>query len=297
MSGMIVARLKGGLGNQLFAYAAARRLALVSDAELVLDDITGFERDTTYRRQYALDPFNIPVRRATARERLEPFGRWRRAGKKLAGRYKRLENSGYIAQTGMDFDERILSLRVQGHVYMDGLWQSEGYFKDVEQTIREDLRITPPRDPENARLAERILSDDDEAVAIHVRWFSPPGRSSSHNVDMEYYRRAVSLIEGKVACPHYLLFSDEPEAARKQLDLPVDRVTAVEQNQGPNGAYADLWLMSLCQHFVIANSTFGWWGAWLAEGWGKIVVAPGVHVSGLTAWGFSGLIPDGWYTI
>ena len=74
----VIVRIKGGLRNQLFCYAAARRLALVNNAELVIDDVTGFARDRQYRHQYALDHFHIPVRKATPAERLEPFERYRR---------------------------------------------------------------------------------------------------------------------------------------------------------------------------------------------------------------------------
>src|SRR6267154_4898422 len=74
----VIARMRGGLGNQLFCYAAARRLALVNDAELVIDDVTGFARDRQYRRRYALDRFRIAARKATPAERLEPFERYRR---------------------------------------------------------------------------------------------------------------------------------------------------------------------------------------------------------------------------
>ena len=84
----IIPRIFGGLGNQLFCYAAARRLALVNDAELVIDDVTGFARDREYRRQYMLDRFRIPVRKATPAERLEPFERYRRGLMKWLSRSK-----------------------------------------------------------------------------------------------------------------------------------------------------------------------------------------------------------------
>ena len=80
----VIARIKGGIGNQLFCYAAARRLALVNNAELVIDDITGFVRDRHYNRKYALDHFHIPCRKATPAERLEPFERYRRGVMKWA---------------------------------------------------------------------------------------------------------------------------------------------------------------------------------------------------------------------
>src|SRR6266853_438179 len=94
----VIARIKGGLGNQLFCYAAARRLALVNNAELVIDDVTGFVRDRQYRRRYALDHFHISVRKATPAERLEPLERYRRGLMKWLSRRKPLEERCYVEQ-------------------------------------------------------------------------------------------------------------------------------------------------------------------------------------------------------
>jgi hypothetical protein len=200
-----------------------------------------------------------------------------------------------LEQAGLDFDDRLLTLKVSGTLYLDGYWQSEGYFKDVEQTIRNDLRLIPPTDTMNKRMAEEIRSN--AAVALHVRWFDTPGGAQVHNLTADYYQRAITLMEGQIKSPRYYLFSDNPEAVRAKLVLPEDRVTCVFHNQGDEKAYADLWLMTHCRHFITANSTFSWWGAWLSGGAEKIVVTPDVTLDGKTAWGFSGLIPDEWLKI
>lgn len=292
----LILRVRGGLGNQLFCYAAARRLALVNHAELVIDDITGFARDLTYRRRYALDRFQISARKATPRERMEPFGRYRRGLAKFVARRRPFELRRYIERQGIDFDARLLSIQVRGTVYLDGCWQSEGYFKDVEPVIREDLQIVPPQDDRNREMAQRIA--ECSAVAVHVRWFDPPGcEGAAHNASADYYRRAIAEIERRVADPRFFLFSDDPVSARTLLGLPENRSTCVDQNRGDENAYADLWLMSQCKHFIIANSTFSWWGAWLAESTPKVVIAPSDRVSGITMWGFQGLIPEGWLAL
>ncbi len=289
----IIARINGGLGNQLFCYAAARRLALVNNAELVIDDVTGFARDRQYCRQYMLDRFQIPVRKATPPDRLEPFERYRRGVMKWLSRRKPLAERRYLEQEGIDFDERLLSVKVKGILYLDGLWQSEGYFKDVEPTIRADLRIQPPTDPYNQAMAERIRGT--QAVAVHVRWFDAPGSESPHNAAVDYYQRAIALMNERVPTAHYFLFSDDLDAARTRLPFLADtRMTTISQNQGDKIAYADLWLMSQCQHFIIANSTFSWWGAWLGEKPGSRILSPGVIKGSLTAWGFPGLLPMHW---
>ncbi len=289
---IVIARIKGGLGNQLFCYAAARRLAMVNNAELVLDDVTGFVCDRHYHRRYMLDHFHIPARKALPAERLEPFGRCRRGILKWVSRRKPFAGRRYLEQEGLDFDERVLDVKVTGSLYLDGYWQGEGYFKDVEETIREDLRFIPPTDMANQRMAERIR--DSNAVALHVRWFDSAAETSCYNLSADYYGRAIALMDTKLECPQYFLFSDDPEAARIKLPLIEGRVTPVVHNRGEERAYSDLWLMAQCRHFINANSTYSWWGAWLGGGKEKIVLAPDLKSDGKAAWGFKGLIPIDW---
>lgn len=294
----IIVRIKGGLGNQLFCYAAARRLALDNNAELVIDDVTGFARDYEYHRKCSLDNFRIPARKATRSENLEPFERYRRGIKKWLSRRKPYHERNYLEQDGPDFDERLLELKISGTVYLDGLWQSENYFKDVESIIREDLRIIQPTDALNQCLANKIRNCN--SVAIHVRWFGLPGSSVAHNVSKDYYKIAIALMDEQVVLPHYFLFSDNPDAVRSRLELPENRVTFVSHNRDENNSYADLWLMSLCKYFIIANSTFSWWGAWLAEQTlEKKVFFPRVtdKIKNNWSWDYNGQMPDSWQPI
>ncbi len=297
MSKKVIVRIVGGIGNQLFGYAAARRLALVNDAELVIDDVSGFERDRLYKRKCQLGHFNIPCRRATPGERLEPFSRLRRVFLRAVNRKKDFMHRNYIAQEKVEFDPRLLHVETRGRrLYLEGYWQSERYFKDVEDAIREDLRIAPPQDSANLEMAARIRNC--LSVGLHVRFFEGPGRGSgAYNLSSRYYAKASKLIDSLTKDARFFLFSDHPEAAIEHLSLPDSRVTAVSHNRGDENAYADLWLMSLCRHFIIANSTFSWWGAWLSGKRDKFVVAPDFSSRGLCSWGFEGLIPDGWMLV
>lgn len=289
----IIARLFGGLGNQLFIYAAARRLALVNDTELVLDDVSGFTNDVVYQRQFQLDHFSIPCRKATAAERLEPFDRFRRKVLRSWNQRKPFEERIYILQESIDFDSRLLQFKPRTKVYLEGYWQSEKYFKDVEGTIRQDLAIKPPTDSTNLYMADLIRSSF--AVALHVRFFDETCAEGINNAPGDYYSRALETMERLVPAAHYFIFSDQPEAARSRIPLPDARVTLVSHNQGDQHSYADLWLMSQCKHFVIANSTFSWWGAWLANNPSKHVIAPGFEMrEGKMWWGFDGLLPAQW---
>jgi hypothetical protein len=269
-------------------------LALINEAELVVDDVTGFVRDHQYKRKYALDCFHITARKATAAERLEPFERYRRGVTKWLSRNKPFARRKYLEQEGPDFDERLLNFKINGTLYLDGYWQSECYFKDVEQIIREDLRIIPPEDLLNKRIADEICNN--YSVALHVRWFDAPGSTVTQNVSSDYYRRAIAFMDEKIKFPRYFLFSDDPEASRAKLALPAARVTYISHNQGDANAHADLWLMSQCQHIISANSTFSWWGAWLNPRPEKIVVAPREGWS-TSKDGIKGLLPKNWVTL
>ncbi len=277
----------------MFIYAAARRLALVNQAELVIDSVSGFAHDHTYQRHYQLDHFTIPCRQATSAELLKPFSRVRRKILQSWSHRKPFEQRAYLVQESIDFDPRLLQFHLQGRVYLEGYWQSENYFKDVALTIRQDLQIMPPTDAVNLAIADQIRNST--AVALHVRFFDEPREKGVNNAPGDYYIRAIEAMERITPAAHYFIFSDLPEAARAILPLPDARVTLVQNNQSDERAYADLWLMTLCKHFIIANSTFSWWGAWLAKNRSKHVIAPGFEMRhGKMWWGFDGLLPEEW---
>jgi len=298
----LIAQIKGGIGNQLFCYASARRLAFANNAELVVDVISGFSKDHLYKRQYSLDIFHIDAPKANLWQRMEPFGRLRRGIKRRLNKMLPLSRRRYIFQEGVQFDPEMLSLRLQkGDTYFDGFGQSEDYFSDIESIIRNDLTFKPPLDAQNQKVSSAIQSSN--SVAIHVRWFNPSNQGSGDHVALQYYQEAISRIIAVVANPHFFIFSDQMEITKKLLGSLLSQysVAYVEHNDSEKMAYADLWLMSQCQHFIIANSTFSWWGAWLGEKKNiSQIYAPGKYVNpnqSVTAWGFEGLIPDRWVTL
>lgn len=291
----VIVRVQGGLGNQMFCYAAARRLSLKNDSELVIDHVTGFKRDKKYLRKFALGTFNIPARLATSAERMEPFERYRRAFARWWSDSQPFERRTYLKQEGINFDSRLLILRPAHDIYLDGLWQSEAYFEDIENVIRQDLTIKPPVDIHNQKMAARINACDD-AVAMHVRWFSAPESiNSAYNVSYKYYNRAIEFIRSRLINPHFFLFSDHPHAAADKLELPNGGYTVVSHNDSEGFAYADMWLMSQCRHFITANSTFSWWAAWLAPGLDKVIVTPDPGLlDEQNAWRMDGMLPSKW---
>ena len=292
----IISRIYGGLGNQLFIYATSRRLAIINDAELILDSVSGFKRDFTYERHYQLHHFNIPCRKALPIERFEPFSRIRRYIKKTFNKFLEYDNKDYICNYGARYDIRLLNLKFHRTLYLEGYWQSEKYFKDIEDIIRKDLKIIPPDDLINKLIANNIQGCT--AVGLHVRNFDKISSSKNNNLLKNYYELAIQKIEIIIESPHYFVFSDDLDYAKKSVNFPQGRFTFIDHNKGDEMAYADLWLMSLCKHFIVANSTFSWWGAWLSNNNNKIVIAPSPsRFNDDNFWRADGLLPLEWILI
>lgn len=289
----VIVRMKGGLGNQLFCYAAARRLAMHNGAELVIDDVSGFARDRRYSRQYALDHFSIPCRKATPQERMEPFEQVRRRLARWMGRVSTFGTRGYVEEERPDFDSRLLGLKVNGTVYLDGLWQSSLYFEEIEGVIRQDLRIRELEDKSNREMADKIRAAN--SVCVHVRWFD---HYAPLNLEDAFYERAANEIEQLISDPHYFVFTNDRGRTAARLKSLTGKITYVGNNAANDVAHADLWLMTQCKHFIIANSTFSWWGAWLSTSIGKIIMCPPpLSKSGIQLWSSASAIPLSWLQI
>src|ERR1019366_1593302 len=159
---MTIARVFGGLGNQLFIYAAARALALRNDTALALDTVSGFASDHYYRRQLMLHYFNIKYERPSKYDLFTQPTRWgsrirvisRRLDKKLPWRYR-----FYITEAE-DFIEQLLRLPVRGRTYLEGYWQNEKYFMDYKEVIRQDLTIVTPLDERSIELGYAMRECD-----------------------------------------------------------------------------------------------------------------------------------------
>src|SRR5262245_22998586 len=259
---MILAKLQGGLSNQMFQYAAARRLAHRHGTELLLD-ASGYANVSagTTRRSYELHHYRIRARLATAREligtdglppaRLRdlPLALWRR----VRPRFR------LVAQAGFAFDEKILAL--PDNVCLSGYWLSEKYFADIAPLVREELTLRDPPAGENARLIAMMQTMP--SVSLHVRrgdYVHDPRTNRVHGTcSSDYYARAIEHIARRVPGARLFVFSDDLEWVEANLPLP-SPVEFVRHNQGPR-AHEDLRLMSHCWHHIIANSTFSWWGA------------------------------------
>ena len=294
----LIVRLKGGLGNQLFSYAAAKRLAAVNSAELIIDPISGFENDTVYERTYQLYHFNINTKFATPLQRMEPFKRKRKDLLIAVGKKQSFKHRKYIFQEQTAFDERLLELRFKNTRFIDGYWQSEKYFKDIEPLIRKELTLKKKLDSVNNEVLTKILAQ--ESVALHFRWFDDPGVNKHNNIGKKYYLRAIEKVKSKIQTPHFFVFSDNTKAVLDILPLKKEEFTIVNHNTSQDSAHKDLWLMSKCKSIIMANSSFSWWAAWLGEVNSKFVICPESkidHEGRITSWNFEGQLPERWIKI
>jgi hypothetical protein len=293
---MIIVKLIGGLGNQLFQYAAARRLSLVHRTNLKLDII---HFDHYKLHAYALKHFSIQETFASPEEIAELKGTMKKdLGKAIFGMSQRLKpyyrRSIFSEPHLRPFDPNIL--KTPKDVYLDGYWQSEKYFAPIQDVIRRELIVKYGLDPKSLDIAEKIAKT--ESVSVHVRradYVSNSEHSRVHGTcSLEYYNRCVSLMGEKLTDPYFFVFSDDPRWIKENLRFGYPTTFVTHNDASRN--YEDLRLMSLCKHGIIANSSFSWWGAWLNTNTNKIVLAPSRWFNQFTA-DTRDLLPDSWIKV
>jgi hypothetical protein len=271
---MIVARITGGLGNQLFQYAAARRLAIARGTSVKLDLAYYAADGAPADRQILLQHFNVEAVAELPDQQ---------AASDIEVRRQRI----------FEFDPRVLDY--PDNSCLEGYWQSEKYFADVVDTIREELTF---RDPEIVKTAgERIQSirvqgNGAPIVSLHLRRGDYLPAPDEHPVLTEQYLRdAMNKFHGDC---HFVLFADTAESHDWfRQTLPDREVTHIEGE----GVLAEFALMARCDHNIIANSSFSWWAAWLNQSPGRQVIAPdpGKWLGpALADWSTKDILPMDW---
>ena len=285
---MIVVKINGGLGNQLFQYAAGRALAERHGAELVLD-LGWFDNrpggNTPWK--YELHHYPIQARETTPFEKfLCRFyqGRIIRRIPFLPRRWR------HFREKHFQYEPSFAHLPDQ--VYLDGYWQSSRYFEDIKNIILKELQPTALPGKTNEDLMNSMAHTS--SVALHIRrgdYLSNPTAVNYHGVcSLDYYRAAIDFMVDKLQNPTFYIFSDDLGWAKANLNIQYP-VHYVDNNSGEN-AFQDLRLISNCKNQIIANSSFSWWGAWLNPNPNKIVIAPKKWF--LVDKDTSTLYPDGW---
>ena len=274
----VTALLCGGMGNQLFQYATARAVAIRNNATLVLNASRYGGRDP-FKRSYALSCFDLPAKETRVETRKSAaVSRTRRALARL-GPYAW---NGVIVEPKRGIDKQLNAFAMTSCVTLDGYWQNEDYFRDVSIAIRRDLQFADAARYQTTTIAKSICASP-VAIAVHVRRLHevPAANGPKPLADAErlglalpvsYYRDAISLIDARVRNAHFFIFTDFTGWAARNIAPLMRAATILPQGERPDSE--DLWLISRCKHHVIANSSFSWWGAWLASGDGQIVIGP-----------------------
>ncbi len=259
----------GRLCNQMFQYAALKGLArkigadiIIPNYETAVDDGIG-----NMLRTELFDSFDINVQTG-------------------------LLNNGHapvVQERFFHFDEELFN-HCPDHVSLQGYFQSEKYFKHIEEEIRDDFIFHS----EISKPCKEMIEGVENPIALHVRRTDYINNSENHfNLPVEYYKAALDHFDSD---RNVIVFSDDSGWCHNEPLFSDDRfiISDNEDNR------VDLCLMSMCSDFIIANSSYSWWGAWLSSNPNKKVIAP-VQWFGKTGYtknhNTKDLIPDGWTRI
>lgn len=290
---MVVSHIIGGLGNQMFQYAAGRSLALARALPLRLD-VSGFVGYGLHQGFELQRVFCCNAQVATPEDVRKILG-WRATPvvRRILARpgLAALRGKAFVVEPHFHYWADICN--VPTPCYLMGYWQSERYYVDVEQTIRSDFTFQQPMNGRNQQLAEEISGVN--AVSLHVRrgdYANNLRTNATHGLcPPNYYEAAIRYIAERIEAPHFFVFSDDMEWVRCNLPIQFP-CTYVDHNRGTE-SFNDMRLMSLCRHHIIANSTFSWWGAWLNRRTDKIVIAPRRWFN-IASFDTRDLYPEGW---
>ncbi|MBU3580976.1 alpha-1,2-fucosyltransferase [Polynucleobacter sp. AP-Capit-er-40B-B4] len=289
---MILVRLNGGLGNQMFQYATGFMLAFKNDDVLKLD-ISGYQNIENRRQIYRnldIKDFTITAAIASPQEVSQaknPLG--------SLSKILRLLEQKIFKRYYIDWHPEIL--KKVGNIYLDGYFQSEKYFIGNENLIRAEFSL-------KSDLYKNILPLIDDiknkpvSVSLHVRrgdYVEDPRARRQHLVcDISYYERAVSEMQKKYPNLHLYIFSDDPQWVRNSLSFNAD-VTYISANENMRidlKPSQEMVLMSKCDHHIISNSSFSWWGAYLNKAENKTILAPDIWNRGPVPQ--INILPEGW---
>lgn len=266
----------GGLGNQMFQYAfcLAQKEHDV-EAEISFSDFFFKDHHNGFNLAEAFTLDFTPYQQLMFL--VMTYGSWIYRNKVVSYALRRLSNwyrhryyEVYEESREFEYDDNAMR---QNNRLMIGTWQVERYFREMEGRLKDAFAFRVPRDARNRALMDDIRSCN--AVSIHVRRgdYLSSEWAATHSVirSAAYYHNALNYLETLVGDPHYFIFSDDISWAKKNLQMP--NCTYIDHNVGKD-SYIDLYLMSLCKHNIIANSTFSWWAAWLNRNPDKIVIMP-----------------------
>jgi hypothetical protein len=292
---MIIVKIIGGLGNQMFQYALGRSLS-IRNKDILKLDLSAFDNQKAVTEKYLirkseLENFNTLHERATPEEieRLKnPYGK--------LSKYWRAFCVRVLKQSTISFKKKFL--RKKGGIYLDGYFQSERYFMDHRDILIKEFSNRNCFSPASKEIYENILRDVD-SLSLHIRRGDNAYNKSSMKVfgmpANSYYTEAIERVirETKKSLHNLYIFSDDIDWVRKNIKISLP--TTYVSRDGME-AWEELLMMSRCKNNIISNSTFSWWAAWLNQNDRKVVIAP-KHWANVSKRHFKKIIPSGWIRI
>ena len=283
---MIIVKLQGGLGNQLFQYSFGKKLSILNNCDLKFDCSLFLNNHEI--RNIEIENFNVEFKIAN------------KSDIKIANNKNIFQKLGiisktqYIKQTKLEFDTSIKQ-KTADNLYVDGYWQTEKYFDDIKVKLIKEFTFK-----NKLELNDKFKNDiekiqNSESVSIHIRRGdyikSEIIKKMFRNIfEDNYYSKAIEIVNNKIINPKYFIFSDDIEWCKNNFNIEKEHVFIDEHKP-----YEDLYLMSLCKHQITANSTFSWWGAWLNKNQNKVVVSPNKWF--YENWSTEDLMPSNWIKV
>jgi len=292
----IFVRQTGGLGNQLFQYAAGKYFAARYGADLAILFNPDDHRSSRggWSRPFQLDAFRIetPMRKASLMGRLACM-RNRRARQVQDLGFRLANRRLWIDVPEFRFIPELPYRRLPAKLYLKSTWQAAGYAAAVEESLRQDLRFREEAQGKDAEVLEAIAACRCP-ISVHLRRGDYALIFAQWLLSPSYYADAWKVALDQFEDAGFFVFSDDMEFARKVLPRSAP-LHFVEHNQ-VSTAYQDLRLMAACRHHIIANSSFSWWGAWLNPRADKMVIAPKYWENRRETY-YPDLFPSGWRLI
>ena len=289
---MIIVNLKGGLGNQMFQYATGYCLSKRNNTNIVFDTrlMEDYKINPPPRnppRNFDLDIFGIKEKIATNKDLLKVLQIPKNYKiRKLISSILNFFNAFVYVEKNRLLDERIIKCKKK-NLYLDGHWQVEDYFKDCRCELLKIFNFDGLKNIEtNLNFIKRVSPIN--SICVNVRRTDFINNPEHNVVDIEYYKKAINKFkELKGNDLEIFIFSDDLNWCKKEFSF-FKKTNYIEHNHAGNKFYNYLYLMSNFTNFIIPNSSFAWWAAWLSQKSNKTIIAP--HK-------WSGLVPENMYEI
>ena len=289
-----IARIQGGLGNQMFIYAFAQNYRSILYDKTMYDDVN-------CSRAFDLGKYNIDRNFASEEQINRCKHDIRFKNKLFSKRFRKLLHlNKYILDFSNIKTEKVCNLyqenllNIRGNAYFDWFFQTYKYFDKYREKLLHDFALLEPLNEENLTMLHKI--QEANSVAVHIRRgdYTTP-KCQLELLDLDYYNKAFEIIKNKVSEPHFFIFSNDVDWVSENIKTGASQ-TIVDINDESHG-YFDLELMRNCKHDIIANSSFSWWGAWLNDNPYKIVIAPQKWFKPKREESSEDMIPESWIKI